>query len=285
MPELPEVEVVRLFLEDRLLNQPIQDLEIINPKSFIGDPKKIIGARIVKLTRIGKQLSLHLSNGLIALVHLKMTGQLIITSPHDKTVLGHPTKDSLSQSLPSKSTRLVFKFPNGFRLFFNDQRKFGWVKLFSPEDLSTFQKPLGLDILDPQFTPEYLFHQLQTSARAVKLVLLDQNKFAGIGNIYANDSLFLSHIHPQTPSKTITLAQSRKIHQHLISIMRRSILAGGSTAKDNKYVRPDGTPGANQFHFQVYQRAGEACLICQTPIKRLSLGGRGTFFCPKCQSR
>ena len=280
MPELPEVEVVKLFLEDKLIGQKISDLEILNSKSFLGDPKKVVGQTITKFSRIGKQLSIHLSNKLILLVHLKMTGQLIFVDS-DRTILGHPTKDS-NQSLPNKSTRIVFHFKKS-TLFFNDQRKFGWIKLFNQSDLKDFQSPLGLDIFDPKFTPEYLHTQLQKTSRPIKLVLLDQHFFAGIGNIYANDTLFLSGIHPLSKSNKTTLPQAKTIHHHLVAIMQQSVLAGGSTAKDNKYVRPDGSFGQNQFLFRVYQRAGEPCLQCQTKIEKIQLGGRGTFFCPQCQ--
>jgi formamidopyrimidine-DNA glycosylase len=278
MPELPEVEVVKLFLEAKLLHKTITKLEVLTSKSFIGNKKGVIGQKIIKFSRIGKQLSVYLSNGKILLVHLKMTGQLVIGD----FVLGHPTKDAL-KNLPNKSTRLVFTFSNKVKLFFNDQRKFGWVKIFTPEDLDLFQSNLGLDIFNPKFTPEYIYRQLQKTSRPVKLTLLDQHFFAGIGNIYANDVLFLTGIHPQTISKNITLNQAKYIHQHLIGIMQQSVLAGGSTARDNKYVRPDGTPGKNQFSFRVYQRSGQPCPKCGTPIRRISLGGRGTFFCPQCQ--
>lgn len=285
MPELPEVEVVKLFLEAKLLGQTITDLDVLNQKSFIGDSKKVVGQKITKFSRIGKQLSIYLSNGLILLVHLKMTGQLLYLPPLSRggpegggVFLGHPTK-----SYNQKSTRLIFKFNDKSFLFFNDQRKFGWVKVFAPEELKAFQSPLGLDILDPKFSPNYLFVQLQKSRRPVKLVLLDQHFFAGIGNIYANDALFLSKIHPKTPANKITLKQSKLIHQHLVDIMQQSILAGGSTMKDNNYVRPDGSFGGNQFFFRVYQRAGEPCLVCHTKIAKIQLGGRGTFYCPQCQ--
>jgi formamidopyrimidine-DNA glycosylase len=275
MPELPEVEVVKIFLEDKLLGQTITDLEIFNPKSFIGDSSKVVVQKITKFTRIGKQLSIHLSNGLILLVHLKMTGQLILGD----IMLGHPTK---FEKYPNKSTRIAFHFKDAV-LYFNDQRKFGWVKLFTPAELVDFQSPLGLDILDSKFSPEYLFSQLQKSRRPIKQVLLDQHFFAGIGNIYANDALFLSKIHPQTPANIITLKESKLISAHLVDIMRQSILAGGSTMKDNTYVRPDGSFGGNQFFFRVYGRVGEPCLVCQTKIKKMTLGGRGTFYCPSCQ--
>ena len=149
MPELPEVEVIKIFLEDKLLNQKIVSLDILNAKSFIGDPKDIINKKIIRFTRIGKQLSIHLNNGKIMLVHLKMTGQLII----DGFMLGHPTK-----SFNQKSTRLKFNFSDSSILFFNDQRKFGWIKIYNNQsELSEDQKNLGHDIFDDKFTPDYLY--------------------------------------------------------------------------------------------------------------------------------
>jgi len=287
MPELPEVEVVKLFLEQKLLHKTISKLEILNPKSFAGKPELVEGQKIVKFSRIGKQLSIYLSNQLILLVHLKMTGQLI----YDGYVLGHPTKDAFS-SLPNKSTRLIFYFSplsskrgtKGEILYFNDQRKFGWVRLYSSKELKLYQSDLGLDIFDPKFSPKYIFSQLSKSRRPVKVVLLDQHFFAGIGNIYANDALFLAGIHPTTPSNTVPRSKVLKLYSSLILIMQQSILAGGSTAKDNKYIRPDGTSGQNQFFFRVYEKKGEPCLKCGTKIKYTKLAGRGTFFCPQCQA-
>ena len=290
MPELPEVEVVKLFLEQKLLHKTITKLEVLNPKSFIGNPKLVEGQKITKFSRTGKQLSIYLSNQLILLVHLKMTGQLI----YQGYVLGHPTKES-SLPMPVKSTRVIFHFspPSSLSafggkgdagvLYFNGQRKFGWIKLLTPSELAEFQQNLGLDVFDPSFSPQYIFNQLQKSHRPVKIILLDQHFFAGIGNIYANDVLFLAGIHPKVPADKITLKQAKLIHKFLIEIMRQSVLAGGSTARDNKYLRPDGTAGKNQFFFRVYERKGEPCLKCGTKIEYIKLGARGTFFCPKCQ--
>ncbi|MFA5532080.1 MAG: bifunctional DNA-formamidopyrimidine glycosylase/DNA-(apurinic or apyrimidinic site) lyase [Candidatus Shapirobacteria bacterium] len=282
MPELPEVEVVRLFLESKLIGKKISKLEIITPKSFLGNSKLIIGQKITKFTRLGKQLSIHLQNKLIILFHLKMTGQIIFID-QSKTILGHPTPKEDKTSLPNKSTRLIFTFSDKSRLFFNDQRKFGWVKILTQTDLVEFQKNIGLDVLSPAFTDKYFYQQLQTTSRPIKSVLLDQNKFAGVGNIYANDALFLAKINPTTPSKKISDSKSKILHQYLIDLIEESISHGGSTAKDNKYIHPDGSFGEHQYHFRVYQRDKQACLICQTPIKRIKISGRGTFYCPKCQ--
>jgi len=278
MPELPEVEVVKLFLEQKLLHKTITKLEILNPKSFIGQPELVEGQKIIKFSRIGKQLSIYLSNQLILLVHLKMTGQLI----YQGFVLGHPTKESFLP-MPVKSTRLIFTFADNSKLYFNDQRKFGWIKLLTQSELTEVQSNLGLDIFDPNFSPKYILKQLSRSRRPVKATLLDQHFFAGIGNIYANDALFLAGIHPQTPSNKITLKQAKLIQKFLIEIMHRSVLAGGSTTRDKKYLRPDGTAGKNQFYFRVYERKGDPCLKCGTKIEYQKIAGRGTFYCPKCQ--
>lgn len=282
MPELPEVEVVRLFLESKLLTKTIKNIEILNSKSFIGDSKLAIGQKIVSFERIGKQLSLHLENKLLLLFHLKMTGQVIFIDK-SKTVLGHPTKDTL-QSLPNKATRVIFTFSDNSHLYFNDQRKFGWIRLFTKELLKDFQNKLGLDVLDPLFTNDYFYKQLQRTSRPIKSALLDQSFFAGIGNIYANDGLFLSRINPLTPANSISLKQAIELRKFIIQIMKESIEQGGSTAKDNGYVKPDGEYGGHQFHFQVYQKTGEPCSVCNTSIKRIKINGRSAFFCPVCQS-
>jgi len=279
MPELPEVEVVRLFLNSHLIGKTISKLEIISPRSFFGDSNFVEGQKIISTSRLGKQLSLNLENGLIILFHLKMTGQIIVGD----SIFGHPTPKEDKTSLPNKSTRLFFTFSDGSKLFFNDQRKFGWVKLLTKAELVKAQQNLGVDILSPDFTPKYFYHQLQKTSRPIKTVLLDQSFFAGVGNIYANDALFLAKIHPISPANKISLKITTLLHHFLVQIMTESIKNGGSTAKDNKYIHPDGSLGQHQFSFQVYQRSGEPCLICQTPITRVIIGGRGTFYCSKCQ--
>lgn len=283
MPELPEVEVIRLFLETRIVGKKISNLKIISPKSFNGNTKKVINQKIIKLTRLGKQLSIHLENKVILLFHLKMTGQIIYFD-NKKTILGHPTPKLNNQTLPGKSTRLFFTFSDKSKLYFNDQRKFGWVKLLTQEELKDYQKNLGKDLLDKNFSYPYFKSQLKKTSRAIKTVLLDQSFFAGIGNIYANDALFLAKINPSVPAKDIPPSKIRKLHQSIVSIIKESIGNGGSTAKDNKYIHPDGKYGQQQYHFRVYQKEGDPCLVCKTKIKRIKLNGRGTFYCPKCQN-
>jgi len=273
MPELPEVETIRRQLEPKLIGQTISDIEILCPKSFCGNPKKIIGKKIISLTRIGKQLSINLSGNYLILAHFKMTGGLFFK--------------------PNKYTRVILWLSSPFvkgespqrwkGIYFSDLRKFGWLKLFTRKSLKKFQGNLGIDILSPNFTDKYFYDQLLTSSRPIKNVLLDQTKFAGIGNIYACDSLFASKINPTIPSKNISFSKSKVLRHNLQKIMTESILHGGSTARDRGYIMPDGNSGTHQDHFLVYQRENEKCFVCSAIIKRTRQSGRSTYYCPHCQ--
>ena len=292
MPELPEVETVRRFLQSNITDKQITDIQILNDKSFFGDPHLILNSTISGFNRVGKQLTIFLDNHLALLFHLKMTGQLVFTPSFSKrgrgeiSVLGHPTPNLPAEALAKvgKSTRVIFTFSDNSTLYFNDQRKFGWIRIVTQPELVEGQKNLGPDILSPDFVLEYFTKTLSKSSRPIKLVLLDQTKFAGIGNIYANDALWEAKIHPLTPSNKIPKSKILTLYDSVIDIIQESITHGGSTAKDNKYILPDGSFGGHQFHFRVYQREGEPCSRCGTPIERLKLAGRSAFFCSKCQN-
>jgi len=189
----------------------------------------------------------------------------------------------LKQKDVAPLSRGAVRRTEGFNLYFSDLRKFGWLKILTQNELAQTQKNLGVDILSPDFTQKYFFKQLQSSSRPIKIFLLDQSKFAGIGNIYACDSLFLSKINPLTPAKNISLSKSNTLQHNLQKIMSESILHGGSTARDRGYLMPDGQGGSHQDHFLVYQRENEKCLICNSKIKRIKQAGRSTFYCPHCQ--
>jgi len=280
MPELPEVETIRRQLEPKLVGQTISNIEILCPKSFCGDPKKIIGKKIISLTRIGKQLSINLSGNYLILAHFKMTGGLFFQPNKYTRVHIVIARSNSDEAIPLGSPRYARDDTN---LYFNDLRKFGWLKLFTHKSLKSFQKNLGLDILSPDFTDKYFYDQLLTSSRPIKNVLLDQTKFAGIGNIYACDSLFASKIKPTISSKNISFSKSKLLRHNLQKIMTESILHGGSTARDRGYIMPDGNSGTHQDHFLVYQRKGEPCSVCGAIIKAIRQSGRSTFYCPKCQ--
>lgn len=251
MPELPEVETVRLFLNAKIIGKTIKFVQILNKKSLDADPKKIIGKKIIKLDRTGKQLSIYLDGEFLLLIHLKMTGQLIFVDK-TQTILGHPTPSLYKTPLPWKSTRVVFTFSDKSKLYFNDQRKFGWIKLVKKTDLKFLQANLGPDILSKDFTYPYFQKTLKTTARFIKTFLHDQSKLAGVGNIYANDALFLSKIHPQTRCNKLTKAQASTLFKNIKKVIRQGIKHGGSTAKDNMYIRPDGTKGDQQYNFLTY---------------------------------
>ncbi|MBU4210090.1 bifunctional DNA-formamidopyrimidine glycosylase/DNA-(apurinic or apyrimidinic site) lyase [Patescibacteria group bacterium] len=303
MPELPEVEIVRLFLQKNIIGKTIAKITILNPNSFIGNFKLAINKKITQLTRRGKQLSIFLSNDCLLLIHLKMTGQLVyqpclnqldtvIPSKAEgsrrnkhRTFLGHPTPKLNHKPLPNKSTRIIFTFSDKSILFFNDQRKFAWVKIIKKSQLKKSQSNLGPDILSLRFTFKYFYSQLQSSSRPIKNLLHDQSKFAGIGNIYANDSLFLAKIHPQTPARNISPKQSQLLYSSIKKIIKEAVSFGGSTARDNQYIRPDNTKGSQQYNFRVYQKEGELCKRCGHKIVRLKLSGRSAFYCPHCQKQ
>lgn len=286
MPELPEVETVRLFLSRKIVGKKIKSIQILTQKSFFGDHKQILNQPIISLNRLGKQLSIHFKNDLSFLIHLKMTGQLIYVDS-EITALGHPldkfTRRSLSKGGPWVSTRIIFTFSDASILYFNDQRKFGWIKLVNQGQLLKLQSNLGPDILSKKFTLSYFQKTLRSSNRLIKTLLHDQSLYAGIGNIYANDALFLSQIHPQSKASSLSQAQTTSLYQNIKKVIRQGIKYGGSTAKDNMYLKPDGTKGEQQYNFYVYQRAGEPCTKCQSKIIRLKLQGRSAFFCPHCQ--
>jgi len=282
MPELPEVETIRLFLSQKIIGKKIKSIQVLNSKSLSGNYKQILNQPIIGLDRLGKQLSIHFSNNLSFLIHLKMTGQLIFVDK-SQTILGHPTPSLYKTPLPWTSTRIIFTFSDASILYFNDQRKFGWIKLVKLNQLKKFQSNLGPDILSRQFTLSYFKKTLQKSDRFIKTILHDQSLYAGIGNIYANDALFLSKIHPQIKASNITSFQAKSLYQNIKKVIKQGINYGGSTAKDNMYLKPDGTKGAQQYNFYVYQKVGEPCLKCHTKIIRLKLQGRSAFFCPHCQ--
>lgn len=275
MPELPEVETIRRGLEKNLVGKTISNLEVLSPKSFIGDPKLVKGKKIISVSRLGKQLSIYLSGNYLLLIHLKMTGQLIFVPPFSKGVRGI--------LFPNKYTRLVISFIDKSNLYFNDLRKFGWIRLIKTNELPSLQKNIGVDLLDKKFTLKYFSSVLKNSKKPIKTVLLDQSHFTGIGNIYANESLFLAKIYPLKPANEISPLKTKNLYLAILKVIKESIKHGGSTAKDKGYLQSSGEAGTHQNYFQVYQREGKPCFICHTPIKRIKTSGRSTFFCPHCQ--
>jgi len=286
MPELPEVETVRIGLAKLLPGRTIKQVEFDNPKSFPNSPEDVasfvVGAKVLLVARRAKVLLIELSSKYSLVIHLKMTGQLVFRGEHNFGA-GHPN-DSLIGKLPDKTTHVTISFEDGTKLFFNDQRKFGWVRVFPTAEVPNidfFQK-VGPEPLDSSFTPDIFYERLQRRKNSnIKAVLLDQTVLAGIGNIYADEALWDAKIHPATSVKDITKAQSDILYKGLIDVLRLSIEKGGST--DRNYVNAEGKKGSYISFARVFRREGKPCPRCDTTIEKIRVAGRGTHFCPYCQ--
>lgn len=284
MPELPEVETIKRGLSTKVVGLTIKNIQILNQKSFPQDPKLVTGATITSVWRRAKVLGIDLSNNYTLLFHLKMSGQIIYKSSKTRVVGGHPTKDMMLD-MPNKSTRAIIEFDNSSKLFFNDQRKFGWIKVISTDKLNEdpFLKKLGPEPLDQNFTPDVLHQALIKHPKiAVKVAILDQTSLAGVGNIYACEACFLAKLHPKTPVGKLTKQDFTKLSNGIVTSLESSIKYGGSSK--HTYVNDVGEKGYFLEVANVYDRRGLPCRICQTPISKITLAGRGTYFCPQCQS-
>lgn len=262
MPELPEVETIRRQLDKVLAGQRIKSLQ--------GETLKVVGKRILGVERKAKMIIIELSGEISLLIHLKMTGQLIYSNQR------------LASSVQNEHTRVIFTLDKG-KLLFNDLRRFGWIKIMPNGKLKALISKLPPDVVDKEFTPHLLQNILRSSGQAVKIVLMDQQKMGGIGNIYANESLFASGIKPIRRANEITKEQAKKLHENIKKVINQGIKYGGSTASDENFVNALGKPGKYQEHFLVYERQGKQCHKCGSVIKKIKLGGRGTYFCQKCQ--
>jgi len=287
MPELPEVETVRSGLDRLLPGLIVKSVTCQNPKSFSGsaaDVKQFLtGAAVSKVNRRAKVLMIELSNQHTLVIHLKMTGQLVFQSTNVRFGAGHPN-DSLVGQLPDKSTRVTLEFADGSRLFFNDQRKFGWIRLLPTAEVPgmAFIQKLGPEPLESQFTWQVLKDRLHRRLKTnIKAALLDQTVIAGVGNIYADESLWGAKIHPQTRVQQLSTPQIKALHDALVSVLRLSLQQGGST--DRNYVDAEGRKGSYLSFAKVFRREGQTCPRCGTTIVKIRVAGRGTHLCPPCQ--
>lgn len=281
MPELPEVEIIRRTLQKAIIGKRIKAVEVRKPKIFQGDTKEVIGRKILEVERRGKVLIIALG-AKVLLIHFKLTGQMVWVAKAGETVtLGHPIPFAGTE-LPAKTTHVIFEIDGG-KLFYNDLRQFGRIRLVNSGQLSVISDQLGIEPLTPEFTPKKLEEILSKTSRPIKLVLMDQGKIAGIGNIYANEALFEAGIMPTRPANTLTDEEIKILRHSILRVLEEGLKYGGASARDEAYIKPTGEPGSYQEHLRVYQREGEKCLKCGGIIKRIQLGGRGTFYCPRCQ--
>ena len=286
MPELPEVETVRIGLAELLPGRVVASETHDWPKGFPNDPHAVeqflIGAAITAVRRRAKVLIVDLDSGYSLVVHLKMTGQLVFRG-ETHFGAGHPN-NSLVGTLPDKSTRVTLTFADDAQLFFNDQRKFGWVKLVPTVEVPNlpFMQKVGPEPLEASFTDTIFIQQLRRRPRStIKAALLDQAVLAGVGNIYADESLWGAKIHPAQRVADVTDAQLKKLHTELIYVLKLSIEKGGST--DRNYVDAKGKRGSYLNFARVFRREGQTCPECGTIILKTRVAGRGTHTCPHCQ--
>jgi formamidopyrimidine-DNA glycosylase len=286
MPELPEVETVRRGLEKLIVGRKILNVEILNEKSFLVARteliKNVVGASILAARRRAKVLIIDMESGYSLVIHLKMTGQIVVRGEEDFAA-GHPT-DSFVAKLPDKSTRVIFDLSGDVKLFFNDQRKFGWIKLLPTREVAEmdFIKKLGPEPLTGDPEKEFLGRVRRRNNTTIKAALLDQTVIAGIGNIYADESLWGAKVHPATRVRDLSDKKLHEILRAAADAMNKSLAAGGSSMKN--YVRADGSRGNYLDLFaNVFARDGLACPRCGTIIEKIRVAGRGTHICPKCQ--
>ena len=286
MPELPEVETVRVGLKRLIVKKKVASTTHNWPKSFPNSQSDVnqflIGSKIADVRRRAKVLIIDLDTQYSLVIHLKMTGQLVYRGDENFGA-GHPS-DSLIGNLPDKSTRVEITFRDKSKLFFNDQRKFGWMRLLPTIEVPNidFMKKVGPEPLETSFTDKVLYDRLQRRKNSsIKAALLDQTVLAGIGNIYADESLWGAKIHPETKVGLLTKAKIKKLYTEIVNVLKLSIEKGGST--DRNYVNAEGKKGSYIEFAKVFRRENLPCPRCSTAIIKTRVASRGTHLCPKCQ--
>ncbi len=280
MPELPEVETIRRQLEKEIVGCTIADVwydreKMLRPsvEEFV---KGVRGKKIAGVSRRAKLL-IFVVAGLVPArgdhkgrnyitCHLRLSGRLFVRQEGNK---------------PDDYAHVILRFEGGRELRFSEMRLFGYMEYLPDQaSLERILSKYGPEPLD-DLTADKFYSILQKTKKPIKPVLLDQSKLSGVGNIYANDALFLAKIHPQTPAKSLNRRQSDNLLEAIEQVLKEGLKYGG--ASDQWYLQVHGERGSYQDHFKVYGRTGQDCIVCGTKIERVALGGRGTFYCPKCQ--
>ena len=286
MPELPEVETIRLGLEKYVIGHIIQDVEIRDKKIFQGDKNLILGATIIGVRRVGKGLILDLSNEYSLAIHIKLTGQLVYRGKETEKIVVSAQKVGF---IPGKFTHVVFDLDKDAKLYYNDMRRFGWIKIIKTDDVFTlpffkemgpepFANKLGSGQADLSLN---VFAKIVSSAKTkIKPLLMDQRKIGGIGNIYANDALYKAEINPMRIANSLSKAEIRKLYDAILSVMKLSLENGG--ASELSFVNVLGQEGGYQNHTLAYGKKGK-CPRCGGKFQFARIGGRGTYFCAGCQ--
>ncbi len=287
MPELPEVETVRRGLHELIVGRTVATATHDSPKSFPNTDADVrsflIGTTIIAVRRRAKVLMIDLSSDYTLVIHLKMTGQMVFRAANVAFGAGHPN-DSLIGELPDRSTRVTIAFTDESHLYFNDQRKFGWMKLLPTIEVPNidFMKRVGPEPLEDDFTAAMFIERFEKRPGAlIKAALLDQSVIAGVGNIYADEALWGAKIHPEQRVRDLSKAALTALYTEVRAVMKLAIEKGGST--DKNYVNAEGKKGSYMDFARVFRREGLPCPRCGTTIIKLKVAGRGTHICPQCQ--
>ena len=272
MPELPEVETVCRSLRPHLVGRKITGIEVIEPRLRARVDQnalaQVIGKTVVAVGRKGKYILIRLAGGWVWVFHLGMSGKLICVAP---------------QSVRRKHDHIVVSLTGGAEFRYHDPRRFGLSLVTTAQGLEeiTSLRDLGVDPLDGDLTGDYLFGYTRTSQRRIRDLLLDQHIIAGLGNIYANEALFLTGVKPTVRSCRLRRHQARLMAERIPQLLRQAIRWCGTSFSD--YRDADDRRGAFQDHLHVYDRQGEACRVCSSTIRRVTLGNRSAYYCPSCQ--
>ena len=273
MPEMPEVEIIRRYLDTQVAGKTIMNLDIRLPRMIKwpdveGFRALVTGRTIKSMNRRGKYLLMELDNDSKVVFHLRMTGRLVY----------EPTGDTSDHH-----ARVIFHLQDGASLVYGDTRTLGTIHGLKPQELGMLKglAEMGPEPLSAEFTTEYLYKTANQRKVAIKSFLLNQKYIGGIGNIYADEALFLARIHPLRPANSLTQAECSSLWESVNKIIAAGIADGGTTFRD--YQNGEGGNGSHQDHLYVYGRKGEQCRNCGAVIERITVGGRGTHFCPNCQ--
>lgn len=271
MPELPEVEIVKRELEQKIIGEKIikvyqsdKSLRIPMP-----DLSRLIGATILSIKRRNKYIILETEHNW-CLIHLGMTGRLTIEG----------------NELLKKHTHYRLQLRDSLFIKYEDARRFGVIAIYSKENYNDYNSiellsKLGIEPFSKEFTPAYIKNVLAGKNVVIKKLLMDSNLICGVGNIYASEILFLCGINPLEPSKNLTDKDAINLHKHIIAVLEKSISLGGSSISD--YVHTNGVKGEMQNFYNVYGRFSDECKVCKTHIEKVNIGGRNSYYCPKCQ--
>ena len=283
MPELPEVQSIRNQLQKFVVGHKVLSVEVKNRKIAPDDFEPIVGARFKNIRRFGKVLVFDFDNGYSTISHIKLTGQFIYRGPNLKRPPVLSKK--VSGGVPGNHTHVIFNLDNGGKLYYNDIRRFGWIRVVKTKEVEEFGfiKKLGPEPF-AKLDFETFKNILSKTKRQIKVVLMDQTKMGGIGNIYANDALWDSKIYPGRAANLLTSEVVQGLFDSVEKVLKKGIEAGG--ASELSFVTPDGGEGGYQNYFLAYGKQGTLCPRCKKEkFMKITLGGRGTYYCPVCQKK